>query len=173
MGTPIVDNTYMPGCFVFGYTLPYLSYFGQARQYPQQAIFGLRPFGGEIPGWNTEDQIFRFLRGAPTPRKTGPWPFTPLMSMRARGTWGKRVIYYQRRGRQNMRRYTPYDGSAKEHLEPWINPFMEAAFLWTILTDENKKRLHADAMRTRQASQGKNYFTKLYIKNDPRWIDYV
>lgn len=173
MGTPVVDTSYKTGCYVFGYSLPGLSYFGQHRPYIQQAIFGTRPFGGQILDWSTEDQIFPMLLRMPGPGKIDRRPKTPLLSMQARGIWAKRVIYFTRMGRQNMRRYTPYDGSAKKHLEPWIQPFMEAAFLWTVLTDENKKRLTADAKRSGLASQGKNYLTKLYIQQNPKWMDYV
>ena len=72
-----------------------------------------------------------------------------------------------------VRRYTPNDGAAKEYLVPSMLKLMESSFLYSILTDEAKTRLKADAKRTRQATQGHNYFTKLYIKDDPRWMDYV
>ena len=95
------------------------------------------------------------------------------MSVRRHGAWAKRVIFYTWRGRQMLRRMTPYDASPKNHLVPWSLKLMESSFLWSTLTDEAKQRLNADAKRTRQATQGHNYFTKLYIKNDPKWLTYV
>ena len=173
MTTPIVDPSFRAACYVFGFTLPGLGHFGNTRWYPQQAIFGTRPFGGEIPGKNTENDVFAFRYGAPVPRATGPWPVTPQMGCRARGAWAKRIIFYTRRGYQVIRRYTPNDGMAKECLVPSMLKLMESSFLYSILTDENKALLAADAKRTRQATQGHNYFTKLYIKDDPRWMNYV
>jgi len=184
MTTPIIDTTFRAACYVFGYSLPGDAHFGNTRFYSYQAIFGTRPFGGEIPGKNTENDVFAFRYGSPNPKtpyykngawktSTSPWPVTPLMSCRARGSWAKRIIFYTRRGYQVVRRYTPNDSAAKECLVPSMLKLMESSFLYSILTDENKARLAADAKRTRQATQGHNYFTRLYIKDDPRWMDYV
>ena len=104
---------------------------------------------------------------------TSPWPVTSFMSVRHRGAWAKRIIFYNRGGQQRSMRYSPYHASAKEHLVPWQLKLMESSFLWSLLTDEAKARLSADAKRTRQATQGHNYFTKLYINDDPRWQNYV
>ena len=184
MATPIVDPTFQPACYVFGYSLPGMAHFGNTRWYPQQAIFGTRPFGWEIPGKNTENDVFQFIYGSKNPKKpyckngewrtsTSSWPVTPQMSMRARGVWAKRVIYYTHGGRQMVRRATPYHMSAKNHLVPWVNKLVESSALWSALSQAAKAQLTADAKRTRQATQGHNYFTKLYIKNDPRWRNYV
>jgi hypothetical protein len=184
MTTPVVDPTFQPACYVFGFTLPGMGCFGNTRWYPQQAIFGTRAFGYEIPGKNTESDVFAFRYGAYNPktphRKAGawvtsasPWPATSDVGCRVTGVWAKRIIFYTRRGYQVARRYTPYDSMAKECLVPSMLKLMESSFLYSILTDENKARLTADAKRTRQATQGHNYFTKLYIQDDPRWQDYV
>jgi len=182
--TPLQDPTFQAGCYVFGYTLPGTGYFGNARTYHQQSIFGLRAFGTEIPGKNTENDVFQLHCGSPTPKtlyyKKGewrlspsPWPVTPNMSVQLHGPWAKRIIHCVKYGKPHRRRYTPYDSSAKETIVPWQLKLMESSFLWSCLTDENKARLNADAKRTQQATQGHNYFVKLYIKDDPRWLDYV
>ena len=173
MTTPIIDTTFQPACYIFGFTLPGLGHFGNTRWYPQQAIFGTRAFGGEIPGKNTENDVFAFRYGARVPRAKGPWPVTPQMGNRTHGVWAKRIIFYTRRGFQMVRRARPMDLCAHEYLVPSMLKLMESSFLYSILTDENKARLSADAKRTRQATQGHNYFTKLYIEDDPRWMDYV
>ncbi len=184
MPTPQVDLTFQPGAYVFGYSLPGHAFFGRFRLYPQQGIFGLRPFGAEITGFNTEDEIFRFRYGSPNAKSrywengfwhtsSSPWPATPLLSAGVRGPWNKRIIFYSSHGKPALMRYSPYHGSAKQVIVPWQLKLMEAAFMYSILTDVNKARLKADALRTRQATQGGNYFKKLYILDDPRWMDYV
>ena len=173
MTTPHQDLTFQPGCWVFGFTLPGHGHFGSVRTYLQQAIFGTRRFGDEIPGVNTENEILGFVFGAPVPRATGPWPRTPLMSCRARGGWAKRVIHSVYHGHPKARRFTPYEASAKESLVPSMLRLMAAAALWHTLTDEAKARLTVDARQRKGACQAYNYFCKLYIKNDPRYLDYV
>ena len=184
MPTPVVDPTFKAGCYVFGFSLPGLSYFGNTKTYAQRAIFGEGLFGAEIPGKNTEDDVFTFRFGSPNPKtpyykhgafhlSASPWPVTPFLCVRQRGAWAKRIIFYSKGGRPLTMRYSPYHASAKEHLVPWQLKLMESSFLYSILTDEAKAQLKADAARTRQATQGHNYFTKLYIANDSRWQDYV
>lgn len=173
MTTPVIDPTFQPGRSVFGYTLPGMGSFGNARTYPQKAIFGARSFGSQVCGLDIEEEIFKYRFGAPVPREKGPWPVTPDMGARFRGAWAKRIIFYTRGGQQRTMRYSPYHGSAKEHLVPWQLKLMEASFLWSLLDDETKARLAADAKSTGQATQGHNFFTKLYIKDDPRWMDYM
>lgn len=173
MATPLQDATFQPGCYVFGFTTPGQGYFGNARSYPQQAIFGARAFGGEIAGLNIEAEIFNFRYGAPVPRATGLWPTTPTLSIRRSGPWAKRLIFCRRRGYQIVRRYTPADGAPKECLVPSMLRFIDALALWKTLTNEAKCRLHDDALTRKQAHRAHTYFTKLYIENDPRWHDYV
>ena len=173
MVTLRTDPTFQPGSFVFGYSLPGSSYFGRHRSYNQFAVFGIRTFGTQIPGKTTEDDMFAFVYGAQLPAYPRRRPVTPAMCIRLRGPWARRVIYYLWRGQQRVRRYSPNDSAAKECLVPSMLKLMESSFLWSILTDENKARLAADAKRTRQATQGHNYFTKLYIRDDPRWMNYV
>lgn len=184
MTTPVVDPTFQPACYVFGTSLPGLAHFGNTRWYPQQAIFGTRPFGWEIPGKNTENDVFAFIYGSQNPKtphrkdgewvtSPGAWPVTPQMSARAEGVWAKRVIFYTRSGQQMVRRYTPRDSSAKEHLMPWQLKFMEAAFIWSLFDDETKQRVNAETARLGLQYHGREWFTKLYIKDDPRWLEYV
>mgnify|MGYP001370442268 CR=1 FL=1 len=173
MTTPRQDPTFSPAVFIFGYSLPGLAQFGRQRRYSYQAIFGTRPFGGEIPGKNQENDMLSFIYGSPNPRATGPWAVTPFMTCRISNAWARRVIFYIWRGRQMVRRMTPYDASAKDNLVPWQIRLEEGAALWHTLTPSARARLHADAMRTRQAKQAYNYWSKLYIKDDPRWRNYV
>lgn len=173
MTTPIQDPSFAPACFVFGFSLPGHARFGNTRWYPQQAIFGTRPFGWEIPGKNTESDVFAFRYGAQVPRAKGPWPVTPLMGIRAQGVWAKRIIFYTRRGFQVVRRLTPAMSAAKDWLVPTQLKFEEAARIWMTLSAEAKARAKADAKSTRLACRGNVYFTKLFIKDDPRWRNYV
>lgn len=129
--------------------------------------------GSQVCGLDIEEEVLSFINGAPIPREKGPWPVTTEMNTRTRGTRFKRVIYYVRKGRQVVRRYTPHDGAAKECLVPSMLKLMESSFLWSLLDDETKARLNADAKSTGQATQGHNFFTKLYIKDDLRWMDYM
>ena len=184
MTTPIQDTTFQPACYVFGYSLPGLAHFGNTRWYPQQAIFGTRPFGGEIPGKNTENDVFQFIYGSKNPKtpyyKNGtwrtsvsPWPVTPDMSVRAHGKWAKRVIFYTCGGRQMVRRYTPADSAAKDNIVPWQLKFMEAEFIWSLFDDATKQQVNADAKRLNLKYHGREYFKSLYIKDNPRWQSYV
>ena len=184
MPTPPQDPLLTPGCYVFGYSLPGSAYWGRARLYLQVALWGSRPFGGEIPGLNAEDEFFRFLRSTPNPKKpyyknrvkkTSPVPWGPLpvMSCRHVGVWGKRAIMYMRSGTNVIRRYTPYDGSAKNSITPWMLKLLESSFIWSLFDDATKKRLTDDARESGGATQGHNYFTKLYITDNPKWLTYV
>jgi len=173
MPTPRADPTFQPGLYVFGFTIPGMGYWGRARTYPQQSIWGIRPFGREIPGKNTENDIFPFIYGL---QNTGPqsrYAITSKMCIRTRGQWAKRVIYYIKWGRQHVRRYTPYDGSPKDHLAPYSLKLMEATFLWHLLDDETKRRLDSDASRLGLRLSGWNYFTKLYLDDNPKWQEYM
>ena len=184
MPTPIVDPTFQPGCYVFGYTIPGLGYFGNRRTYPQQAIFGIRPFGTEIPGKNTENDVFQFIYGSKnlkTPYRkdsswvtsTTPWPVTSDMSARCRGNWAKRVIFFTRNGRQVIRRYTPYDGSPKNNLVPWAVRLTDGVALWHLRDLGTRRILNAEASRLGLKMSGYNYFLRLYIKDNPKWGTYV
>jgi hypothetical protein len=150
-----------------------MGYFGQARTYRMRAIFSQDTFGNCVFGKNTEADMFTFRYGAPVPRTKGKWAVTPGMCCRRHGAWAKRIIYFTWRGRQMARRYTPYDGSPKAYLVPWSQKLADAMAIWKNLSVEAKARLYADALRTRQAKQSGHYFVKLYIKDDPRWMDYV
>ena len=95
------------------------------------------------------------------------------MSVQHRGIWGKRAILYYRKGRQVIRRYTPDSGAAKDYLVPWQIKLMEAYAIWKPLGAEVKLRLDRDARQAGIRCTGHNYFTKLYIQNNPRWHTYV
>lgn len=184
MATPIVDPSYQPVTHIFGFSLPGLATWGKTRWYYQQAIWGARPFGGEIPGKNQDDDVAAFIRGSKNPKSpyfykgswhtsASPWPVTPQMSARARGRWADRVIYYTKGGKQFIRRATPYHLAAKDYLVPWQLKFMEAAFVYSLFDDATKNVINADAKKINFKGHGREYFTKLYMKDDPRWQDYV
>lgn len=173
MATERIDPTFQPGWFVFGSAMTGSAYFGRHRSGNQFAVFGIRSFGTQIPGKVQEEDFARFLLGAPLPDHPNRRPITPMMSIRASGTWARRAIFRVYRGSQSVRRYSPSTGLQRENLVPSMLKLMEAAFLWSIMTDETKARCAADAKRTRLASQANNYFNKLYITDDPRWLDYV
>jgi len=179
-----MDPTFQPGCYVFGFTIPGFGYFGNTRTYPQQAIFGTRPFGWEIPGKNTEDDVFQFIYGSKNPKtpyrykgawktSTSPWPVTPSMCVRHRGSWAKRVVFYVWRGKQMVRRYRPYDGAPKDHLVPFQAKLIDATSRWQLLSAEGKRQLNSEAARLGLHYAGYHYFTKLYIEDNPKWSIYV
>ena len=120
-----------------------------------------------------ENEILRFIDGAPVPRATGPWARTPLMTMMAHGAKAKRFVFRVWRGERQVTRYTPYMSSPKNYLAPWAVKLTEAMTRWKALSDSGKAKVDADAKRTRGATMGHTYFVKLYIKDDPRWMKYV
>ena len=102
MSTPAVDPAFYSGQYIFGYSLPGLSYFGNVKWYPQRGIFGEGAFGAQIPGKNQSDDMFAFRFGsyaAKNPyyekgvwrQNVRAWPFTPFLSIRQRGLWAKRA----------------------------------------------------------------------------------
>ena len=173
MTTPAQDPTFQTGCFTYGYTIPGLGYYGNARTYPQQAIYGARAYGGEIPGKNQEADMLAFVYGARISRKKGPWPITPYMDTRTTGAWAKRVIFYTWRGQQMARRYTQYDGSPKNHFVPTMLKLIEANVTWHTVGPEIKRRLDSDASRLGLRYSGYNYYIKLFIQDSPRLQLYV
>jgi len=173
MTTPHQDLTFQTGCWIFGFTLPGQGSFGPYRHHVFQAIFGTRTIGSQIPGKNIENDVLSFVFGAPVPRATGSWPRTPDMCIFVQGGWAKRVIHGIYKGRPKARRFTPYEASAKESLVPTMLRLIDGAALWQGFSPETKARLSVDAKRTRGAFQAYNYWSKLYISNDPKWTDYV
>lgn len=173
MATPRIDPTFQPARFVFGYSLPGSAYFGNNMTYPQNAIFGQGAFSEQLAGWHTEAEKFRFIYGAPVPRATGPWPCTPDMSIFSEGVWAKRVTFYRWRGKQRVKSYTPDASAAKESIVPTMLKLMEATFIWHLFDDATKRQLDSDASRLGLRYTGYNYFTKLYIQDNPRWQSYV
>lgn len=170
---PRQDPTFQTGAYVFGYSMPGYSAFGNARTYSQQAIFGTRAFGGEIPGKNCEDDILMFIDGPPVPRATGPWGRAPLMSIRARGAKAKRFVFRIWRNRRQVARYTPDMSAPKDYLVPWADKLAAAMAIWRDLSPATKRRLQIDAVRLKKSKMGHNFFVQMYIKNDTRWMDYV
>ena len=173
MTTAIVDPTFQPGRYIFGFSLPGLAYFGNARSYPQKAIFGIRPLGSQIAGLDVEEEMFAWRYGVPIPRSTGPWPVTPFADIRVQGKWAKRIIYYTWRGQQRIKRHSPQHSCASENIVPTMLKLMEASVIWHLFDDTTKRRLDSDASHLGLRYTGYNYFIKLYIQDNPKWETYV
>lgn len=173
MATTRIDPTYQPGWYVFGSCMVGASYFGRHRSYAQFALFGIRAFGGQLPGKSNEDDMYQFLRGTQLPDHPNRRPVTPFMCIKARGTWARRAIFTTFRGTQSVRRYGPSVGLQRENLVPSMLKLMEARFIWSLFDDETKRRLDRDADQAGLRCKGYAYFTKLYIQNNPRWQEYV
>jgi len=171
--TGIDDPTYQPGSYAFGYTVFGMGYFGQTRTYPQRAIFGQDSFGSCVFGKNTETDVFQFRHGAPdvrTPRRLAKSPF---FTYRKRGAWAKRIIYQVVNGKQRMRRYTPWDGSPKAHLVPFMPKFAEAVATWKTFPTETKTALNARASKLGKKHSGYNFWISLWLKDKPERLKYL
>ena len=173
MGTAVQDPTHQPGKFVFGFSLPGMSSFGSSDPYPQQAVFGARSFGGQVAGLSVEDEMFELHEGAPDSRSPRHLGAAPFMSVRKKTHWIHRVIYQTIKGRQRHRRYTPYDGSPKEHLTPFMPKFAEAVALWKTFPAETKTALNARASKLGLQYSGYNHWLSLWLKDDPARLQYL
>ena len=169
----IDDPNYSPGSYIYGTTVFGMGHFGQARTYPQRAIFGQDSFGGCVFGMNTEAEVFKFRHGTQdvrTPRRLAAAPF---LSHRKRGAWAKRIIYQVVHSKQRMRRYTPYDGSPKAHLVPFMPKFQEAVATWKTFPDDTKTALNARASKLGKKHSGYNFWISLWMKDKPERLKYL
>jgi len=173
MTTPVQDPSFQPGASVYGSVIPGMASFGEARMYPQRGVFGTGYFGGEVPGVCMEDEVLKFIEGAPVPRVKGPWPVTPDMGGRLKGHWGKRAIFYSRGGTQVIRRMTPYDASPKAHLTQFYPKYREAVALWKTFPVETKAQLNARAAALGKRCSGFNHWIALWIKDKPERLKYL
>jgi hypothetical protein len=184
MATPRQDPTFQPAKHVFGFSLPGQAVFGRDMPYPQRAVFGQRSFGSQIAGFCTEDEMFRFLNGSPSAKtpywKKGswhtavtPWPSTSFMAPVVRGRWISRCFFHTGGKYSQVRRLTPAMSAAKEHLVPAMLDLMAASVVWHTFGASTRRQLDIDASKLGLHYTGYNYFTKLYIKDDPKWMTYV
>jgi len=173
MTTPVQDPTFQPGASTFGFVIPGMASFGAARMYRQRGVFGTGYFGGEIPGVCMENEVFKFIHGAPIPRVKGPWPVTPDMSDRLRGHWGKRAIFQTRAGEQVIRRMTPYMAGPKDYLTPYWPKFREAVALWKSFDVGTKRILNAEASMLGKKYSGYNLWISFWIKDNPERLQYL
>ena len=171
--TGIDDPTYKPGSFVFGYSIPGLSAFGDGPKYPQYAVFGKRAFGGQVPGVDIDVEMFALQQGAPDVRIPRRLADSPFMVHRKRVKWTNRIIYQVVHGQQRRRRYSPYDGSPKAHLTQFWPKFSEAFTLWKTFPEETKAALDSRASKLCLKCTGRNYWTKLWIQDKPERLKYL
>ena len=171
--TGIDDPGYVPGSFIFGASIPGLSAFGEKRKYPQYPVFGMRAFGGQVPGVDVNVEMFVFHKGAPDVRVPRRLAEAPFFNDRKRGKWTNRIIYQVVNGKQRRRRYTPWDGSPKDHLTPFWPKFREAVTLWHTFPAETKAALDTQASKLGLKYSGYNYWTKIWILDKPERLKYL
>jgi len=159
---PDLLSEMVTGKYIYGYTCPGFAYYGEFRPYPQQSIYGMDAYETQIVGFNIIDEFLPHCK-----------KFAPLESLRAWKQFAGRTIFYKQHNRQYLMRYQPYHGAPKNHLEAGQRLLMEATFIWHLFDDATKRQLDIDASKQNPPGVGYNFFTKLYIKNDPRWETYV
>lgn len=89
----------------------------------------------------------------------------PLLSIRVRGEWQKEKIFQVIKGKQFIRSYTEYDGSAKGHLIQFQSKFAAAVWNWQKLETELKAWFHSRASKLGLQYSGYNYFISLYMRD--------
>lgn len=169
----IDDPTYSPGSFVFGHSVADLCVFGEGPKYPENSILEDGAFDGRFDGMDVEERIFTLRDGAVDNRSPRVFANSPLLSNRVKGKWRNRIIYYVVNGSQRKRRYTPYDSSPKMHLTPFQPKYAEAVALWKTFPAETRSALNARASELGLQMSGYNYWTKLWLKDDPARLQYL
>lgn len=89
----------------------------------------------------------------------------PLFSLRVRGKWKKDVIFQVIKGKQIVRNYTDYDGSAKTHLVQFQSKFAEAVFSWQALPAVSKRWYNAREAKLGLRISGYNFYISLYLRD--------
>lgn len=169
----IDDPTYMPSSYVFGYTIPGMYAFGEKYKYPQHPVFGMRTFGTQVPNTDTDIEMFALSLGAPDIRIPRRLAVAPFLCDRKRGKWTNRIIYQVVHGKQRRRRSTSWDSSPKDHLTPFWPKFREAVALWHTFPTETKAALNARTSKLGLKYSGYNYWTKLWILDEPERLKYL
>lgn len=89
----------------------------------------------------------------------------PLLSLRAWGAWKKTKIFQVIKGKQFIRTYSEYDGSAKGHLIPFQSKFAAAVAAWQTLPYTERRFYISRAAKLGLRISGYNYFISLYLQD--------
>jgi len=89
----------------------------------------------------------------------------PLFSIRVRGKWFKTHIFQVIHGKQFLRTYSAYDGSAKAHLVPFQPKFSAAVSSWQGLPAADRRWYHSRAAKLGKRMSGYNYYLSLYLRD--------
>lgn len=89
----------------------------------------------------------------------------PLFSIRARGEWKKNKIFQVIRGKQVIRAYSEYDGSAKRHLIKFQSKFAAAVWRWQQMPYTERRWFISRAAKLGLQISGYNYFISLYMRD--------
>jgi len=95
----------------------------------------------------------------------------PLFSVRAKGKWKNLKIFQVIKGKQFLRAYTDYDGSAKGHLIPFQSKFAAAVWNWQNMSQVKRRVFISRAAKLGLRISGYNYFISLYMRD--RLEDYM
>ncbi len=88
----------------------------------------------------------------------------PLFSVRARGQWKKQKIFQVIKGKQALRSYSEYDGSAKPQLEIFQPDFAAAVYIWQHLDYSERRWYIHRAAKLGLRISGYNYFISLFVR---------
>ena len=173
MPTPAQDLNYTPGSFVFGYSVCGLAIFGVGQKYPAGSILKPEAFSGMFGTMDVEERIFTMIKGPVDTRTPRKCAIAPLNSIGVSKKWRNRVIFQVNNGRQQIRRYTQYDGSPKIYLIPFQAKYAEAVSLWKTFPPATKIALDTRAANLELHYSGFDYWTKLWLTDDPACLQYL
>lgn len=89
----------------------------------------------------------------------------PLLSLRVRGAWKKDKIFQVIHGKQTIRTYSEYDGSAKGHLIKFQSKFAAAVWRWQQMSYNEHRWFISRAAKLGLQISGYNHFISLYMRN--------
>jgi streptogramin lyase len=89
----------------------------------------------------------------------------PLFSIRVRGKWKNSKIFQVIKGKQFLRAYTEYDGSAKGHLIKFQSKFAAAVWSWQQMAYNDRRFYISRASKLGLRISGYNYFISLYMRD--------
>lgn len=89
----------------------------------------------------------------------------PLFSIRVRGKWKNSKIFQVINGKQFLRAYTVYDGSAKGHLIKFQSKFAAAVWNWQQMAYNDRRFYISRASKLGLRISGYNYFISLYMRD--------
>lgn len=173
MPTPHSDPTYARGTYVFGFSVAGLCIFGDGFKYPTDNLLSPATFGGMFGNSDIEARMFSFLKGPIDIRTPRRFAIAPFHDIRLHGKWINRVVFSVRKGTQQIRRYTPYMGSPKPYLVPYMDKFAEAVALWQSFPDSTKTALNSRAAKEGRKYAGNNLWISLWLKDHPTRFDYL